>query len=123
MSSGEDIDDADSGGGGDEQQQQRRVEVYFAEYDSWRPATVLGQDEDGLVVVQCVVVTSHFGGSTCVLDVCLLRVCVLRQFMLSACVFCATVLGACVRVSWVPARVLVALPLLAFDGCCSTKPR
>jgi hypothetical protein len=42
------------GGGGDGGGRGRRVEVYFPEYDSWRPATVLGEDEDGLVVVEYV---------------------------------------------------------------------
>jgi len=49
---GESTVDGGGGGGGAGQQKGARVEVYFEEFDSWRPATVLGSDEDGLVVVQ-----------------------------------------------------------------------
>ena len=39
-----------AGGGGNN----AHIEVFFEEYDSWRPATVIGNDEDGLVIVEYV---------------------------------------------------------------------
>jgi hypothetical protein len=45
-------DDDGHNGDGEGAPRGRAVEVYFPEYDSWRPATVLGHDEDELIVVQ-----------------------------------------------------------------------
>ena len=56
----ETLDDDDDGGGGggggsgSGSGNNAHIEVFFEEYDSWRPATVIGKDEDGLVIVEYV---------------------------------------------------------------------